>query len=319
MLNDMSKNEYLKPKFFIEKGRSDVYLTIEYLVNITKNEEIELAKKIDSLNISRISIVTYNSKNENINYTPTLFKHLNKDKIKALYIDTKIDYDILNTFNRLEEIGIHLTNNKKLLLDRLDNLKSVTITGYNNNIDFNQLDDRIKFLSFWRLKDKTFSYSMHLKYVETLVITQYKSINLNKIITEHLKKLSIYGANEIIIDQNHSLLSTIEHLDLDHCNMSLFSSDVLGKMINLRELWLEKCDLSNLNEEVFKKLKNLKIMVLTDCKNLQTVNGLGNLDRVVLYSTKVLDNDTSPLLHSKDVFITNCKTYNLKNKDLPKK
>ncbi len=99
---------------------------------------------------------------------------------------------------------------------------------------------------------------------------------------------------------------------------SAFGVGMFKKMIHLRELRLERCDLSNITPDVFKSLVNLKIMVLDNCTSLQTLRGLGHLDRVSLWQTKVLDNDTSPLFNTNHVYVTNYKTYNYKDKDLPK-
>ncbi len=311
-------NELIKPSFLIEKRRCDAFLYFEYLKNASEDELMEIAKKIDNLNISNIDLVWLYD-NDIFEGDLRILKYLNKDKIKTLHIHTNIDFSMLNEFHNLKSTGLYLLTDQILTFDNMIHLENLTITGYHNNIDFNKLNPNLNHLHFWKYKNNIFNYDLYLKHVSSLNFSLYKCVNLNKVHCKSIKCLSIYGAKQIDIDINHRLLETIEVLDLNHCNISSFITEVFKRMVNLKELRLQNCDLTNITTEVFKTLTNLKIMVLDSCTSLQTLQGLGHLDRVCLWQTKVLDNDTSPLFNVDDVFITNSKTYNYKNKDLPKK
>lgn len=305
----MKEFDILNPRFFEEQD--EVHIFVEYLFELPINDLIKLAKEINDKNISSLVFQCYNVKNENSTYIPKILDYVDSQSIEKIHIDTIIDLDYLTKFTNLVSIGLSFNNNKKFPLNNFSKLKSITITGYDNNIDLN-VPSNIKFLSFWKSKKKIFDYELNIQTLEKLIFMNYNTINLNKIKAKSIKNLTIDNTSNLVFSSDNELFSNVEILDLSNCDLSNFVPSIIKKMTYLKELRLEKCDLSIFSKEIFEMLINLNTLIIDRCRNLNSIDGIHNLDRVVIMDTKIMDNNISPLATCKNVYITRYKTYNEK-------
>ena len=303
-------NNILQPLIFDDKKQ--IFIFVEYLMNISEIEQKELADKIESLNINTIVIRCLKKENENIEYSPKFLQFINKENIKALYMYVKIDSSLLRSFVNLEELGVVFLDNELLNINDFNDLKVINIFGYEDNFRNIKIKNNLDYLLFEKVKNQIFNYSLNLNGLKKLVFWGYHSVYLDKILNNSLNELCVENNKKIYINENINLLKSIEVLKLTKCDTCWLNSNIIKEMINLKELHLEKCDLKFLNNEVFQMLTNLKVLIIDKCKNLESVNNIGFLDRVVILDTKIEDNNIEPLLNTNDVHITHYKTYNLK-------
>lgn len=303
-------NDILQPLIFEDKKQ--IFIFVEYLMNISEKEQKELADKVKSLNINCILIRCLKRENENIEYNPKFLQFVYKENITSLYLYIKVDTAILKSFVNLKKLGVVFLDDEIFDINDYDDLDVINVTGYDNNFKNIKFKNNINYLSFEKIKQKNFDYSLNINKLKTLVFTGYNSINLNKLSINYLNKLYIESNKEICIDDNIDILENIEILELTKSDTSWLNTSNIHKLINLKELRLEKCDLKFLNSNAFQSLRKLKVLVIDKCKNLESVKNMGDLDRVVILDTRIEDDDTEPLLNINDVHITNYKTYNLK-------
>lgn len=303
-------NNFLQPLIFEEKKQ--IFIFIEYLKEISENEHINLANKIDSLNLSTIVIRCFKKENENICYTPSFLKYVNKEKITSLYLYIRIDYELLKKFINLKRLGIVFLDNEFFDINYFKNLRAINISGYDNNFNCVKINNNIDFLLFSKIKNKVFDFSLNLSNISKLMYIDYQLVILDKINIDNLKELKIENNKKVCINNNIRILKDIEILRLTNCDTSWLNHENMDKLVNLRELYLEKCDLKFLDSKAFKILSDLNVLVIDKCKNLQSVNCIGTLDKIVILDTKIEDNNTEALLNIENVHITHYNTYNNK-------
>lgn len=303
-------DNFLQPLIFEEKKQ--IFIFIEYLKNNSEDEQINLANKINSLNLSSIVIRCFKKENENICYTPPFLRYVNKEKITSLYLYVKIDYKLLMEFINLKELGIVFTDNYFFDINYFQKLRTINISGYDNNFKCIKNNDNIDFLLFSNIKNKVFDYSLNLGNIGKLMYIDYKVLNLDMININSLRELKIENNKKVYINNNIGILKHIEILKLTNCDTSWLNYENMGNLENLKELYLEKCDLKFLDSKTFKILSNLNVLVIDKCKNLESVNGVGSLYKIVILDTKIKDNNTAALLNIENVHITHYGTYNNK-------
>ena len=242
-------NDLIKPVFIEE--RKECHIPYEYLKELSLDDCIKLAKKINDSNTICLIFNCLYSSNEKEYFNSKILDYINKNKIETLSFDNYIRQEQLNGFEHVSFLSLHLDKCNKIDLSSFVNIEHISLQGYNgNNIVFP--NDKSISLYFYETGSKTFKYTIECKNLESVSFTGFKCIDLSNI-SSKIKNLDFYKVKE-----------------LKFC-----------KELNyIKKIRFEKCDFEKIDINDFSNMKDLQQIEVENCKNVDLINSLQNYTKI---------------------------------------
>lgn len=236
------------------------------------------------------------------------------NNIEILHICANCNsFAFLDFFSNL--IELHIGNGsaiQKIDLSKCTRLKVLNIAGKFsvNGIEFLQLDSisisDTKYFPFDKLNNGIKELYLRNVKIEFKDLFHIKSLIKLEII--QIKNDSLTG-----LDFNN-----LEYLSVAYCS-KLSNYSFLKDCKKIKYMELEKC--KHIPTNLLRELVKIEKLILIDCgeiDSLDFIDGLQNLKFFSFYGTTVLSGDLTPCLKLDYVSTNNKKSYNIKDKDLPK-
>ena len=240
------------------------------------------------------------------------------ETIESLIVDAECSsYSFLKLFPKLKQlrVGNHKIKAQELDLQHLPDLKGLSLTG---DFDISGLE-LLCLKKIGVAETGQFPFSKLNDGIEELYLRNVKIDFQEMDQIRSLKSAEIIQIRNTLLRGLH--LETVQRLSLGYCP-KLEDYSFLSHCRSLSYLELQRCkNFPPDFEELLGSLELLQKLLLSDCGSIPSVrfvSKLPNLKVFTFWGTTVLDGDLKPCLSLEYASTDSKRSYNLKDKDLPK-